>query len=142
MNWGMDEMKKLGRLLRRLYVPRLLILLALLVGVMRGLPRFFADTEKPEIYTVEIEQDPPEAVPEGAVSLLFTGKELLHVNALYIDGKRVPVAYSSGIQYGSCRVAVDPARLPSGRTAVFRIGKAYPLSFGVIHMSNKLQAAL
>ena len=135
-------MKKAWKAMRGSLWFRLLLLLLLTAGVMRALPRFYADTERPEIYAVEVETEPPPEVPPGTVSLRFTGKELLHVNAIYIDGRRVPAAYASGIRYDACRVALDPARLPRGRKIVIRLGKSYPLSFGVISKTNRIEAVI
>ena len=128
--------------LAELNILQTILLFALLIVFMRILPFCYSDRDRPEIYSVSIELDPPKEVPEGSVSLMFTGSSLLHVNVLYINGKRVPVTYSSGIHYDSCRIAVSAPLIRKGEEVIWQIGKQYPISFGVIDKSNRLRMAL
>ncbi len=137
-----ESLVKYLRLLVRTLIPQTLLLFTLLVLFMRTLPRWYPDSDRPEIYAVAIETEPPEEVPEGSVSLLFSGSSLLHVNALYLNGRRVPIVYSSGIHYDSCRIAVSPDLIRKGEEMSWQIGKQYPASFGVITRSNRLRATL
>lgn len=136
------RIKQIIRSLLRLYVLQTILLFIMLFVFMRALPFCYADRDQPEIYSVTIEETPPGEVPEGTISLVFTGSSLLHVNALYMNEQRVRIAYSSGIHYDSCRIAVPSQLIRRGEEITWQIGKRYPLSFGVITKSNRLQAAL
>ena len=118
---------------------RFMILLLLLIIAIWGFGRRFAATEKPQLYAAELEAVQPELAPEHTVSVHFSGMSLFRVNALYVNGKRVPVRYRENIGYSDCRLSVDEGVFRPGEKYRVSVGKRYPLSVGVIYRSNTIE---
>ncbi len=126
------------RMAERIGLLRFLALLLLLAAAVLGFGRRFAATEKPELYAAELEATQPEAAPAHTVSIRFSGMSLFRVNALYVNGRRVPVRYRENIGYSDCRLSVDEGVFSPGETCRVSVGKQYPISFGVIYTSNTI----
>ena len=124
--------------LRKAGLLRLLVLLLLFVAVTQGLGRRFTSTEVPHLYDAALEERQPTRAPSGSVSLHLSGMALFRVNALYVNGKRVPILYAENINYSECRISVDPAVFTVGKPYKIRVGKSYPFSLGVIYKSNSI----
>ena len=126
---------------RSIGLLRFLILLLLLVAAVWGIGKRFASTEIPRLYAAELEAVQPEAAPAHTVSVHFSGMSLFRVNALYVNGKRVPVRYRENIGYSDCRLSVDENVFRPGEKYRVSVGKKYPLSVGVIYRSNTIEFA-
>ena len=120
-------------------IPRFLILLLLFACAVWGIGKRFAATEIPRLYAAELEAVQPEGAPENTVSVHFSGMSLFRVNALYVNGKRVPVRYRENIGYSDCRLSVDEGVFTPGTPCRVSVGKKYPITFFVIYRSNTIE---
>lgn len=118
---------------------RFVILLLLFLSAVWIIGKRFAATEIPKLYAAEIETVQPKPAPANTVSVHFSGMSLFRVNALYVNGKRVPVRYRENIGYSDCRLSVDKSVFLPGETYRVSVGKKYPISLGVIYRSNTIE---